>query len=247
MSNKLIINRIPSSKTEQKEMANAFISKVIDGDINPIDAVVQMKSISETINTFLKDENIKDAVIQECEKYGKGESPGYLGAVIQIKETGVTYDFSVCNDPVYERLVEESKTNPGAREAQRTLAWEVTSLVHGEEATRQAIEAAGALFGRGGDLAGVDEATLEVALDGVKIDGEFAKAAVGDRVAEAGMKAGLFKSISEARKTIKAGGVYLNNARVEDEEQVLNENNFLHGRFALIRRGKKVLGVVENA
>ncbi|MFR2314006.1 MAG: S4 domain-containing protein, partial [Bifidobacterium sp.] len=72
------------------------------------------------------------------------------------------------------------------------------------------------------------------------------KAAVGDRVAEAGMKAGLFKSISEARKTIKAGGVYLNNARVEDEEQVLNENDFLHGRFALIRRGKKALGVVEN-
>ena len=145
-----------------------------------------------------------------------------------------------------ERLVEESKTNPGAREAQRTLAWEVTSLVHGEEATRQAIEAAGALFGRGGDLAGVDESTLEAALDGVKIDGEFAKAAVGDRVAEAGMKAGLFKSISEARKTIKAGGVYLNNARVKDEEQVLNENDFLHGRFALIRRGKKALGVVEN-
>ena len=81
---------------------------------------------------------------------------------------------------------------------------------------------------------------------GVKIDGEFAKAAVGDRVAEAGMKAGLFKSISEARKTIKAGGVYLNNARVKDEEQVLNENDFLHGRFALIRRGKKALGVVEN-
>ena len=68
-----------------------------------------MKSISETINTFLKDESIKDAVIQECEKYGKGESPGYLGAVIQIKETGVKYDFSVCNDPVYERLVEERK------------------------------------------------------------------------------------------------------------------------------------------
>ena len=146
-----------------------------------------------------------------------------------------------------ERLVEESKTNPGAREAQRTLAWEVTSLVHGEEATRQAIEAAGALFGRGGDLAGVDEATLEAALDGVKIDGEFAKAALGDRVAEAGMKAGLFKSISEARKTIKAGGVYLNNTRVEDEERILNENDFLHGRFALIRRGKKALGVVENA
>ena len=146
-----------------------------------------------------------------------------------------------------ERLIEGSKTNPGAREAQRTLAWEVTSFVHGEEATRQAIEAAGALFGRGGDLADIDESTLEAAIDGMKVDGEFAKVAAGDRVAEAGMKAGLFKSISEARKTIKSGGVYLNNTRVEDEEQTLQDGDFLHGRFVLIRRGKKALGVVEQA
>ena len=146
-----------------------------------------------------------------------------------------------------ERLIEGSKTNPGAREAQRTLAWEVTSFVHGEETTRQAIEAAGALFGRGGDLADIDESTLEAAIDGMKVDGEFAKVAAGDRVAEAGMKAGLFKSISEARKTIKSGGVYLNNTRVEDEEQTLQEGDFLHGRFVLIRRGKKALGVVEQA
>ena len=122
-----------------------------------------------------------------------------------------------------ERLVKESETNPGAREAQRTLAWEVTSLVHGEEA-----------------------------IEGLKVEdghGEkiFAPAAVGDRVAEAGMKAGLFKSISEARKTIKSGGVYLNNVRVDDQEQTLGEEDFLHGRFALIRRGKKALGAVESA
>ena len=60
------------------------------------------------------------------------------------------------------------------------------------------------------------------------------------------MKAGLFKSISEARKTIKSGGVYLNNARVEGEDQTLADGDFLHGRFALIRRGKKVLGAVER-
>ena len=151
-----------------------------------------------------------------------------------------------------ERLVKESETNPGAREAQRTLAWEVTSLVHGEEATNQAIEAAGALFGRGGDLSSIDEATLEAAIEGLKVEdghGEiiFAPAAVDDRVAEAGMKAGLFKSISEARKTIKSGGVYLNNVRVDDQEQTLGEEDFLHGRFALIRRGKKALGAVESA
>ena len=61
------------------------------------------------------------------------------------------------------------------------------------------------------------------------------------------MKAGLFKSISEARKTIKSGGVYLNNVRVDDQEQTLGEEDFLHGRFALIRRGKKALGAVESA
>lgn len=148
-----------------------------------------------------------------------------------------------------ERLVEESRTNPGAREAQRTLAWEVTSFVHGETATQAAIDASAALFGRGGDLASIDEATLEAALDGLKVENEdgskdFARVAVGDRVAEAGVRAGLFKSISEARKTIRSGGVYLNNVRVDDEEQVLGESDLLQGRFALIRRGKKALGVV---
>ncbi|KFI67569.1 tyrosine--tRNA ligase [Bifidobacterium magnum] len=149
-----------------------------------------------------------------------------------------------------ERLVHESETNPGAREAQRTLAWEVTSLVHGEDATRAAIEASGALFGRGGDLRAIDEATLESALDGLKVEDEdggkeFAQAHVDERVAEAAVTAGLFKSLSEARKTIKSGGVYLNNTRVEDTEQTLGADDFLARRFALIRRGKKALGVVE--
>lgn len=149
-----------------------------------------------------------------------------------------------------ERLMESTATNPGAREAQRVLAWEVTSLVHGEDATRQAIEASAALFGRGGDLAAIGVDTLESALDGLKVENEegakvFATATVGERVSEAGVRAGLFKSISEARKTIASGGVYLNNARVEDQERLLGADDFLQGRFALIRRGKKALGVVE--
>ncbi len=149
-----------------------------------------------------------------------------------------------------ERLIEATQSNPGAREAQRTLAWEVTSLVHGEVATQAAIDASSALFGRG-DLTAIDEDTLDAALDGLRIEAEdgtkaFAVAHVGDRVAEAGVKAGLFKSLSEARKTIKSGGVYLNNERVNDQEQLLSNGDFLHERFALIRRGKRSLGVVEN-
>lgn len=147
-----------------------------------------------------------------------------------------------------ERLVGMTADNPGAREAQRALAWEVTSLVHGEAATQAAIDASSALFGRG-DLDAIDEDTLDAALDGLRVetdDGKvFAQAQAGDRVAEAGVRAGLFKSVSEARKTIKSGGVYLNNVRVEDQDRLLDDGDFLHGRFALIRRGKRSLGVVE--
>ena len=146
-----------------------------------------------------------------------------------------------------ERLVEESRTNPGRREAQRTLAWEVTSFVHGEAATQQAIDAAGALFGRGGDLHGLDESTLEAALDGLKVDGAFPKAAAGDRLIDLAAATGLVKSASEARRAIKSGGLYLNNTRIENEEQTLTADDFLHGRFALIRRGKKNIAALEEA
>lgn len=150
-----------------------------------------------------------------------------------------------------ERLAGEVESTPGAREAQKTLAWEVTSLVHGEPATQGAIDAAAALFGRGGDLATIDAATLESALDGLKIvdgdgDRRFAAFAPGARITEAGVGSGLFASISEARKTIASGGVYIDNSRVGDENQTLAESDFLQGRFALIRRGKKSLGVVER-
>ena len=150
-----------------------------------------------------------------------------------------------------EELVASTLTDPGARKAQRALAWEVTSLVHGERATQQAIDATSALFGRGGLLEDIDITTLEEVFEGLKpADSDncqaFAASHPGERVAEAGMKAGLFPSISEARKTIRSGGVYVNNVRVADQDQTLSESDFLHGRFALLRRGKRSLGVVER-
>lgn len=150
-----------------------------------------------------------------------------------------------------ERLVKQIQEDPGSREAQRVLAWEVTSFVHGEEATNQAIEASKALFGRG-DLLSVNEDTLQAALDGVKVKQEdgslaFATAQVGERVVEAAVAAGLFTSISEARKTINAGGVYVNNERINDVDALLDASSFLHDRFVLIRRGKKAIGAVQRA
>ena len=88
-----------------------------------------------------------------------------------------------------------------------------------------------------------DRDRLAEALNGEHV---FPVSKPGDRVIDAAQAAGLFKSASEARRAIKSGGVYLNNNRIEDEEQVLAEADFLAGRFALIRRGKKALGAVEN-
>lgn len=149
-----------------------------------------------------------------------------------------------------ERLEEQVANNPGAREAQKVLAWEVTSYIHGDMEAQGAVDAAGALFGRGA-LLDLDMQALVGALQGLKIDDgngnvEYAKSQVGDRVVEAAVRSGLFASLSEARKTIKSGGLYLNNERVSDEEQVLQRDDFLGGRFALIRRGKRAIGTVEQ-
>ncbi|AKV55400.1 tyrosine--tRNA ligase [Bifidobacterium actinocoloniiforme DSM 22766] len=150
-----------------------------------------------------------------------------------------------------ERLAGEVQSNPGAREAQRVLAWEVTSYVHGDKAAQGAFDASGALFGRGAALTDLDEETLEGALQGLMVDDgqggkAFAQAASGDRLVDAAVSAGLFASVSEARKTIKSGGVYLNNERVDDQGRQLGDEDFLSGRFALVRRGKKALGALER-
>ncbi|BDR52812.1 tyrosine--tRNA ligase [Bombiscardovia nodaiensis] len=158
--------------------------------------------------------------------------------------------FTFLSKAEIERLEQEVENNPGAREAQRVLAWEVTSFVHGEQAAQGAVDASGALFGRGA-LSDLDEQTLAGALQGLKVDDgkggrAFARAQAGDRLVDAAVQAGLFSSVSEARKTIKSGGVYMNNERVSDFGQTLQEGDFLQGRFVLVRRGKKALGALER-
>ncbi|MCT8156985.1 tyrosine--tRNA ligase [Bifidobacterium polysaccharolyticum] len=159
--------------------------------------------------------------------------------------------FTFLSKAEIERLEERTAQDPGAREAQKVLAWQVTSYVHGEHAAQGAIDASGALFGRGKTLEELDEDVLDSALDGLKVDdGQGGRAlpaaSEGQRLVEAGVAAGLFRSVSEARKTVASGGFYLNNQRVEDPDQVLGNKDFLHGRFALVRRGKKALGALER-
>lgn len=130
---------------------------------------------------------------------------------------------------------------PFAREGQRKLAYEVTSLVHGVDATEKVIAASAAVFGNG-DLSVLDEATLKAATS------ELPSATVdaGDLgIIELLVASGLSESKSAARRTVGEGGAYVNNAKVTDPDAVVASSSLLHGRYLLLRRGKKNLATVE--
>ncbi|MFD4988259.1 tyrosine--tRNA ligase [Streptomyces sp. NPDC058372] len=139
-----------------------------------------------------------------------------------------------------EELEKVTEERPQARAAQRALAEELTTLVHGEHECQAVIAASKALFGQG-ELAGLDAATLEAALrelPHVRADG-FAP--VVDLLAQTGLVA----SKSAARRTVKEGGAYVNNTKVTAEDAVPGPEDLLHGRWLVLRRGKKNLAAVE--
>ena len=131
---------------------------------------------------------------------------------------------------------------PAAREAQRALAADVTSLVHGEKTTEQVQSASQALFGRG-DLAELDAGTVRDATAELPRAGFAIGAALVDLLVDSG----LAPSRGGARRTIAEGGAYLNNVKVLDPEAVVGPEHLLHERYVVLRRGKKSLaaGVVQ--
>jgi tyrosyl-tRNA synthetase len=140
-----------------------------------------------------------------------------------------------------DELAEAVATEPFRRQAQRTLALEATTLVHGRDASLAAIAAAEALFGQG-DLAVLDEATLASAVTALPQSSATADTLVTQLLVDST----LAKSLGEARRAITQGGVYLNNTKIDDEQAVLG-TSILHGRFAILRRGKKSLAGITLA
>ncbi|MGY1723637.1 tyrosine--tRNA ligase [Blastococcus sp. SYSU DS0533] len=139
-------------------------------------------------------------------------------------------------------LVAESLERPAARTAQRALAEELTRLVHGPEQLRQAEAAGRALFGRE-DLRSLDEATLAAALQeagSITVDGEL------PTVAQLLHLTGLVSSLSEARRTVKEGGAYLNNERVTDGETRPGADAWLPGGWLVLRRGRRSIAGVRR-
>lgn len=137
-------------------------------------------------------------------------------------------------------LEEAVATRPQAREAQRALAGDVTTLVHGEQATAKVVAASQALFGRG-SLAELDDETLRAAVAELPA----ATGSVGDPLVDLFAAAGLVDSKSAARRAVAEGGLSVNNERVSDEAAVLQATHLLGGRYAVLRRGRRALAVVR--
>ncbi|MEV7216087.1 tyrosine--tRNA ligase [Kitasatospora cineracea] len=150
--------------------------------------------------------------------------------------------FSFRSHEEIEQLERDTAERPAARLAQRALAEELTTLVHGADQYERAVAASKALFGQG-DLADLEPATLAAAL------AEVPKATVAElgQLVDLLVETGLAPSRSGARRTIKEGGAYLNNTKVTDEEAVATTDDLLHGRWLVLRRGKRNLAAVELA
>jgi tyrosyl-tRNA synthetase len=140
-------------------------------------------------------------------------------------------------------LDEATTARPQQRAAQRRLARELTTLVHGEHATEAVEHASQALFGRG-ELTRLDEPTLRAALRETSI----AELTSGkpDGIVDLLVETGLSQSKGAARRTIAEGGAYVNNSKIEDEEWSPQPSDFLHGRWLVLRRGKRNIAGVER-
>ncbi|BBZ76297.1 tyrosine--tRNA ligase [Mycolicibacterium anyangense] len=132
---------------------------------------------------------------------------------------------------------------PHERAAQRRLAQELTTLVHGEQATAAVEHASQALFGRG-ELSRLDEATLAAALRETSV--ATLEPGAPDGIVDLLVATGLSASKKEAKRTIAEGGVSVNNVKVDTDDWVAQPSHFLHGSWLVLRRGKRNIAGVQR-
>ena len=152
--------------------------------------------------------------------------------------------FTFLSQAEITQMEAEHTANPGARVAHRALAVAVTQLLHGEEATADAIRASEILFG--GGLEGVTEGTLRELVGEVpsKILPDLPLAAPGITAVELFALAGLSPSKGQARKDLEGGGLYVNNVKLTDVNHRITTADLLFERYLLLRKGKRNYTVV---
>ncbi|HVL52380.1 MAG TPA: tyrosine--tRNA ligase [Actinomycetota bacterium] len=146
--------------------------------------------------------------------------------------------FTFLGRDAIDELDKQVKEAPQRREAQRVLAREVTALVHGPDEAARAERASQALFGR--QIAELGERELlEVLSDAPSSNRPPSELAGGMPLIDLLIHAGLATSRKNAREFIGGGGVYVNNTKQTDADRSVSEGDLLHGRYLVLRRGKK--------
>jgi tyrosyl-tRNA synthetase len=151
--------------------------------------------------------------------------------------------FSFKSHAEITELEKSHNENPGLREAHRALARELTSLVHSEATTERVEAAARALFGQG-ELSELDEATLASALAELPRTTVSSSEEIPTWV-DLLAATGVVDSKSAARRIVKEGGAYLNNVKISGEDFRPSKSDFLCGKYAVLRKGKRDLAAVE--
>ncbi len=136
-----------------------------------------------------------------------------------------------------EELEAVHNSDPGRRVAHRKLAEEVTTLIHGEEEMLGAVAASKALFGEG-EITDINEATFESLISTTPYV-ELSSAEPIPQLVDILVLAGLYPSKGKARKDLTGGGIYFNNRRITEQDFTPSKEDLIHGRFFVLRKGKK--------
>lgn len=94
------------SKETMQIQSRTLIQPIIDGEIDPLQAVAKIRFLSDMLTAALKDDRLKDIILGEIDKNGGKEATAF-GVKFTQKEMGVSYDYTVCGDPEYDRLAAE--------------------------------------------------------------------------------------------------------------------------------------------
>lgn len=182
-------------------------------------------------------------------KYGKSEgnaiwldptmtSPyAFYQYFLNVEDSEVIKLLKVFSDLGPDEIAEYEQgvaDEPFKRAAQRALAGAATTVVHGQAATDAVRAASEALFGKG-DIGALDAQTLQDAT--AELAG--GPVAPGTSIVDALIAVGIADSRNAARRLISDGAISVNNAKIEDVDATLDEDAFLHGRVAVIKRGRK--------
>jgi hypothetical protein len=137
MSVSSVITLFPTTKTQQSIFVGKLIDNVLNGEINPLESEIQMKNIEDVVKAYRSNEEIKEAVLKEAEKYGQ-KTFETSGATVQIKEVGVKYNFEDCGHLEYNSICDAinqltaKKKEIEARMKAHSEKWIETDIQTGE-------------------------------------------------------------------------------------------------------------------